>query len=52
MLHSIIAFIRFAAYLIGSKKYLKIVKKLDAEGEGSVIKTVRGVGYKLETTHC
>lgn len=33
MLHSIIAFIRFAAYLIGSKKYLKIVKKLDAEGK-------------------
>lgn len=33
MLHSIIAFIRFAAYLIGSKKHLKIVKKLDREGK-------------------
>ena len=24
-------------------------KKLDAAGEGDAIKTIRGVGYKLET---
>ena len=31
--------------------YMKMLrKKLDAAGEGSVIKTIRGVGYKLETS--
>lgn len=33
MLHTIIAFIRFIAYLIGSKKHLKLVKQLDAQGK-------------------
>lgn len=33
MLHTIIAFIRFIAYLIGSKKHLKLVKQLDCEGK-------------------
>jgi len=32
--------------------YMKMLrKKLDAAGEGSAIKTIRGVGYKLETSH-
>ena len=30
--------------------YMKMLrKKLDAAGEGDAIKTIRGVGYKLET---
>ena len=32
--------------------YMKMLrKKLDAAGEGDAIKTIRGVGYKLETPH-
>uniref|UniRef100_UPI002889DAB2 helix-turn-helix domain-containing protein n=1 Tax=Selenomonas artemidis TaxID=671224 RepID=UPI002889DAB2 len=32
--------------------YMKMLrKKLDAASEGEAIKTIRGVGYKLEASH-